>query len=91
MAALTRLCHESPTIHNTADLIAAAKRQNIQLKSPIPRDPSQPCYRLVNVYDPNSETMTANEILIEETNVTDERRVFVSSMDGSIMLLPVKR
>lgn len=91
VAALTSLCHESTNIHNTAELIAEAKRQNIQLKSPIPRDPSQPCYRLVNAYDPNSESMTGNEILVEETNVADKRRVYVSTMDGSILARPAKR
>ncbi|MBP9902221.1 MAG: hypothetical protein KBH45_12225 [Verrucomicrobia bacterium] len=91
VATLTRLCFESTNIHNTAELIAEAKRQNIHLNSPIPRDPSQPCYRLVNAYDPNSDTLTVNEILIEETNVTDERRVYVSSMDGSILARPAKR
>ena len=91
VASLTRLCHASTNIHNTAELIAEALRQNIQLKSPIPRDPSQPCYRLANAYDPNSDAMTANEVLIEETNVTDARRFFVSTMDGSIFVRPVKR
>lgn len=91
VAALTCLCLASTNIHNTAELIAEAKRQKIHLNSPIPRDPSQPCYRLANAYDPNADNMTVNEILIEETNVTDEHRIYVSYMDGSILARPAKR
>jgi len=68
----------STNIENIDELMSILARDGIKLHSPIPKDPSKPCYRLVK----STETVPA--ILIEETNINDTRYIIASGMDGAI-------
>lgn len=52
------------------------------LRSPIPRDPTKPCYRL-NAESPDRQPW----ILIEEVNVMDTQTRFVAYIDGSVAMV----
>ena len=90
MHVLTSMCLDATnTISSTEELLTATRGKGITLRSPIPRDPSQPCYRLVNPYVVGANFVAPNDILIEEINITDNQ-VLVSTMDGSVFLRVVK-
>ncbi len=47
---LVQVCFSVSNLTTTEDLFAAAARQHVSLRSPIPKDPSKPCYRLVTAW-----------------------------------------
>lgn len=71
----------SPKISDTEDLLRIVETKGIKLHSPIPEDPSKPCYRVV--YTTGN---TKSRILIEETNVADHRNIVRSTIDGSVFM-----
>lgn len=87
---LVRVCFSAENVNSTEDLLAAAFRQGVTLRSPIVADPSKPCYRLVTPLGSTNQG-GLNNILIEEVNTTDRNRVVVAVMDGSILIVSRER
>ena len=88
---LTRICLRSTNdIHTTQELFELVERQHIKLHAPIPKVTSQPCYRLVEPYFAHTSgrdnVVFPNRLLIEETNVTDQVRRYMSTYDGSVFM-----
>ena len=78
---LTRTYHSATNVNGIEDLLALLAKDGIKLNNPIPIDPTKPSYRLVAPGD-----SPRSNILIEETNVTDQRLVVRSSLDGSVFV-----
>lgn len=92
---LTRLCIESTNdIQNTQELFEMVQKTHVKLYSPIQKEPKMPCYRLVNPYFADAggreKVVFPDQLLIEETNVTDEKCHYVSTYDGSVFQKPLK-
>ncbi len=81
---LRGLCNTFTNINSTPALLATVQTWGVTLHSPIPKDPSKPCYVLVHSFDLNKPGM----ILISETNITDTNMVLIVTMDGSVQWLP---
>jgi hypothetical protein len=88
--ALAPVCVGFTNITSSEDMFAVASRQNVRLRSPIPKDPSKPCYRLVNPWS-SQNGLILNKILIEEINTTDTNQAVIAVMDGSVMFVSRKR
>lgn len=83
---LTRICITSTNIRDTADLVNTLERDHVKLFAPIPVDPTKPCFRLIYQY----EAAYPSAIMIEETNIRDNAAIYVSKMDGTVDLEPLK-
>jgi hypothetical protein len=79
---------EAESASNIDDLLLILKRRGIRLATPIPADPSKPCYRLVIPKDASGTNNSAypNRIIIEETNTKDTHRVVAATADGSVVV-----
>lgn len=72
----------APTNVNTLDdLLGVLARSGVKLNNPIPKDASEPCYRLVHHRGETNST-----ILIEETNITGNLCIVRASNDGSVFV-----
>lgn len=79
---------QAEQVTNIQDLIRSLENSGLHLSSPIPKNPSLACYRLVvpkTSGSPN-QVFHPNEIVIEETNTTDNRRIVVAVGDGSVFV-----
>ena len=89
---LASLYISSTNVNSIEALTTLLKAKGIQLNNSIPVDRSRPCYRLVQPghtleTDPS---IGVNQIAIEETNVSDRKKRFVATYDGSVHAMRLK-
>jgi hypothetical protein len=71
-------------------LITYLSSKGITLHSPIPKDPTKPCYRLIK-NKADSSPLDPRMAIIEETNTVDKRRIVKLFGDGSIQVQLLKQ
>lgn len=88
LQALRSVCNTVSNIDSTEALLTKARQWGVVLQSPIAKDPSKPCYVLVNPMPSSTNAIEPAMILISETNTTDSNTTLVLTMDGTVQALP---
>lgn len=87
LEAVARVCTLATNVLTNEHLLELVQASGVRLKSPIPKDPAKPCFRLVTPWNSRDAVTNPGVILIIEVNIRDDRHAFAALMDGSVQFL----